>query len=116
MSGGAVVAAAAAAHRRGLSHVLDAFRLAGATAPDRARCVDDILAGFETHVDELMRAGVLVRGPRSDAWYLDEGAYVTWRDGRPGQRRRVALAVGFALLVAGVLVGLAVALVARRAP
>ena len=112
MSGGAVVAAAAAAHRRRINHVLDAFRVAGATAPDRARALDTLVPARSREVDELQRAGVLVASPRGDSWYLDERAYVAWRDAGMSRRARALLLIAVLLLA----IGLAIALSIQRAP
>ena len=108
MAGGAVVAAAAGARRRRLAEVVEAFRAAGATAPDRARRLDEVLTGHAGEVARLAEAGVLAAGPGDGRWYLHEAAYVAWQEarrrGRPG---RVLTALGVALLVAGLLVLLA---------
>jgi hypothetical protein len=108
-----VVAAAAAARRRRLNQVLDAFRLAGATAPDRARPLDEVLVGLDAEVRELARKGVLVTGRRGDAWYLDEAACIAWRDARPNRRARVALVI---VLVVVAVVLLAVIAIVGGAP
>jgi hypothetical protein len=59
MGAGAVIAAAAC--RRRLTQVLDAFRLAGATAPDRARHLTDVVVGLPAEVDALAGAGAVER-------------------------------------------------------
>jgi hypothetical protein len=43
MAGGAVVAAAAAAHAKRIQNVVDAFRLAEATSPDRSRALTEVI-------------------------------------------------------------------------
>ena len=106
MGGGAVVAAAAAARRRRITHILDAFRVAGATAPDRARLLADLLPGPNAEFESLARDGVLVATARGDSWYLDERAYVAWREAGNSRRTRAAL---IAVLVAlAILLGVAV--------
>ena len=101
MAGGAVVAAAAAARRQRLERVLDGFRVAGATAPERGRSLANLGLAPSAEVEELMRAGVIVAGDQRSTWYLNEGAYVAFRDSRPRrQGLRVALAVALALLAA----------------
>ena len=108
MGAGAVAAAAAAGHIRRVHQVLDAFRVAGATAPERARRLNDLVTGLDSEVDELARAGVLVHTSRDNGWYLDEAAYIAWRDRGSNRRARVVIAVAAAL--AALLVGLAVTL------
>lgn len=95
--GGAVVAIAAAAHARRIREVTDAFRLAGATAPERARPLDALGVTQASAVDELARAGVLVPGPGPDTWYLSEAAVIARRDRRVPRRVLVVLVL---LLVA----------------
>jgi hypothetical protein len=106
MGGGAVVAAAAAAHRRRLNAILDAFRLADATAPERARTLDALGVSSSRELDALTQAGVLLAAPRAGAWYLNEKAYVAYRDERP---RRTLRIIGVVILV--LLLGLGLLLV-----
>jgi hypothetical protein len=112
MGGGAVVAAAAAAHKRRLQVVIDAFRLADATAPDRAQSLDALGVVQNAEVDELTRDGVLVPGPDSDTWYLSERAYIDRREAR-SQRARGMMAI--LLVVVAILLGLALYLVKANA-
>jgi len=100
MSGGAVVAAAAAAHQRRVRVILDAFRLADATAPERARSLDQLGVVPHAEVDELTRAGVLCPGPHGATWFLSERAYIAHRDARAMRARTVALAVVLAIAIA----------------
>ena len=97
MAGGAIVAAAAARRQR-LEHVLDGFRLAGATAPERAQPLPDLGLSPSAELDELMRAGVINAGRQRSSWYLNEAAYVAFRDARPRRVLRVTLAIVVALL------------------
>ena len=100
MSGGAVIAAAAAAHTRRVRTLVDAFRLAGATAPERARTPESIGAARGAVFDELVRDGVLVAGPGAGTWYLGEAAYVARRDSRSARARRaLVLVTGMLILV-----------------
>ena len=112
MAGGAVVAAAASARRQRLNRVLDGFRVAAATAPERARSLADLGISPSAEVDELMRAGVINAGSQRSTWYLNEAAYIAFRDVRPRMALRVTLAIVLALLAA--LVGLLSATVGRR--
>lgn len=99
MGGGAVIAAAAAARAKRLQRILDAFRLAGATAPDRAHSMDALSVERDSHVEELVRYGVLVAGPRSDTWYLDEAGYIAHRSARQRTSRMAVLTAVAALIV-----------------
>lgn len=117
----AVHAASAAALAR--SRCLDAFRVNGATAPDRARALETLGiarddGGLAYYVKEGVVRGVDHRGRdviigddmhRATAWYLDEAAYVSLRDRRASPRKQavlVALAVLLAALGALLLVTL----------
>ncbi len=111
MSGGAVIAAAAAAARReAIARVLDAFRVAGATAPDRGRSLESLGLVSAGPLEVLQTTGVLKAGTTPDGWYLDEAAYVAQRDGTaPGRsRRKMIMLVVIAVLVAVLLVAVAV--------
>jgi hypothetical protein len=101
MGGGAVIAAAAAARRRRRREVLDGFRIGGATAPERARRVDELGLSESRELAELVESGVLIRGPRRDSWYLDEAAYVSHRDARSSRPTRMIVALAVLLVLAG---------------
>jgi hypothetical protein len=103
MGGGAVVAAAAAARQRRMREILDGFRIGGATAPERARRVDELGLTDSRELAEFVESGVLIRGPRNDTWYLDEVAYVAHRDAKVTRPVRVLVALGVMLLLLGVL-------------
>ena len=111
MGGGAVVAAAAAAHRRRLNHVLDTFRIAGATAPERARTLDDLQLQTNRELEELVSEGVLVQRGRSSDWWLDEMVYARWRDRR--RHSRAAVLIAIALVVAAGLLVLGISMQAQ---
>ena len=96
--GGAVVAIMVAAHQEKLRKVVDAFRLAGATAPERARPLPQLGLARDAALDELAQAGVLAYVKRDDAWWLNEAAYVARRDARPAKGKLLALIVLLALL------------------
>ena len=105
MSGGAVVAAAAAARRRRMQRVLDAFRIADATAPERARSLESLGLSEAREVAELIESGIVARGGR-DLWYLNEGAYIAHRDARRVRVSRVMVVVlACAVFVLGALIG-----------
>lgn len=99
MVGGAVVVAAAA-HRQRLQRVLDAFRLGNATTPETARSLADLGVTSGREVDELSRAGVLRAGRERGSWYLDEAAYIDFRDAQGSRARRAILVAVLVVLVA----------------
>jgi hypothetical protein len=107
MAGGAVVAAAAAAHRKRLQRILDAFRIAGATASDRALTLERLGLQECRELDELQGLRVIVPGAGSSTWYLSEGAYVAHRDARRVHLRRgLVIAAICAIFVLGALAGI----------
>ena len=100
MAGGAVIAAAAGARRRRLAAVVQAFRATGATAPDRALLLHEVLTGHADEITLLANVGVLLAGPGDGRWYLDGAAYAAWQEAhRRARVRRVSAALGLALLV-----------------
>jgi len=101
--GASVAAAAAAAKRRQRERILDGFRLADATAPDRARSLAALGLDDDGEMEELMRDGVICSGHQRSTWYLNEAAFIALRDSRPRQVLRVVLAIVVAVLV--ILVG-----------
>jgi hypothetical protein len=107
--GGALVAVIAAAQAQRVREVMDAFRLADATAPDRAQTLDALGLAQAGDVEQLARQGVLVAGPRRGSWYLSEAAVVARR--RAGSRPTRAMLIVLVLLLAlgAVLVGVLVA-------
>ena len=125
---GALIAAHAAnaAAARSRQKVLDAFRMQGATAPERARPLaelgvpnDDkafgkfVAAGIVRGVDSRGRPTVIGDAVnRTVAYYLDEPAFVAQRDGKSGStQRRTALIVVLVLVaLVAVLVGAVLAL------
>jgi len=104
MTTGALIAASAAAGRaRRTGAVLDAFRLAGATAPERARPLVELGLTQSPEVVAFARQRVLVHDVSTDAWYLDEAAYIALRDVRPKRAVRLLLmVVGLALAIVGI--------------
>jgi len=108
MGGGAVVVAAAA-HKRRLEFVLDAFRGSDATAPERARTFEQLGIIENMELDQLRRAGVVLPGVEPETWYLSERAYTAHRARVAARARRVAVAalvlVGLAIVVVAVVYG-----------
>ena len=107
MSGGATAAVIIAAHQRAIGRVIDAFRVAGATAPERSQTLDRLGLTRNTAVRDLERAGVIRPGASSGSWYLDEQAYVTRRESRS---RRARIGVTIALISVFVLLAVAIML------
>jgi hypothetical protein len=108
MGAGAIAAAAAAgAAQREVERTLECFRVADATAPDRARSLDQLGLVGSRGVDRLFAAGVILPGPTTGTVYLSEVAYAAFRR----RRRRgpmVAAIVGACFLIlAGILFAVA---------
>ena len=103
-----MIAATAAAKRRRTSAIVDAFRLAGATAPERAASTEGLGLRGSRELEDLVTNGVIVAGSRAGTWYLSEAAYVEHRDARPARALRVLALVVLALTILGValLIGL----------
>jgi hypothetical protein len=94
--------------------VVDAFRLRGATAPERAVRLNELgLASDRKALVSFIAAGV-VRGvdsrgrptvighedSQAETYYLDEGAYIAARDRRSGSKAEaVAIVLAIILLV-----------------
>jgi len=130
MNAGAMIAIhAAAAAAKAKSDALDAFRLKGATAADRACALYDLgLAADNSALRDLFASGVLravdargravMAGEMSgagDRFYLDEAALIAQRDGglNSKQRRQVTgLLILFGLL--GLVIGIAVLISGSR--
>jgi hypothetical protein len=104
--GGAVIAAVAAARARRVRDVLDAFRLADATAPDRARSLDEIGIAAPAEVALLSEAGIVLQDPRTGGWWLSEQAFVAHRDQQPKKAIRLLLvfiAITLVIVAAGMI-------------
>lgn len=106
---GAVVAAIAAAHAQRVQEITDAFRVAGATAPDRARSLASLGVEGNEVIDELARAGVLVSGRASGTWYLDEAAVVARRQAGARTPRWLLLVIIILAVLGAIAVGVLVA-------
>ena len=104
MGGGAVIALAVAARRQRMNAILDAFRLAGATAAARAQTLDLLGLSTSRELDELSGSGILLPGSRAGTWYLNEAAYIAQRDAQPTRALRVvSVAMVMLLVLLGVL-------------
>ncbi len=122
----AATTASAAAAAKARQNILDSFRLRGATAPDRARTLRELgLDRDMTALDALMKQGI-VRGidhrgrpavhgeanGRYDGYFLDESAFVAYRDGAAGLAQKQAGRFA-AIVVAALMVVLGAALALR---
>ena len=108
MTAGTWIAVASMAKARRIAETLDRFRLAGATAPERARPLDALGVATGAEVDALALTGVLVHDVAAGGWWLDEAAWVAHRDRRQ-PRKAVRLLLGFvALLLFIVAIGMIV--------
>jgi hypothetical protein len=93
VGGGGVAAAAAAAKRR--REILDAFRKAGATAPDRAIAESDLPHHDHALFRDLEKHAIVVRMPNGRV-YLDQAA-----EARAGQvQLKIVVGVLAAILIA----------------
>ena len=97
---GAVVAAAAAARQRRIQQTIDSFRLGDATAPERARRLEDLGVLDSGETRDLIVEGVLLPGPHEGTFYLSEASYIYQRDGRR-RNVKVVLIVLLALVIIG---------------
>ena len=99
---------AAGATARAGDDLLERFRVAGATAPDRAQSLDQL--GVTTSTGFLVRyaqAGV-IRQTRPDRFYLDESAFAVYRR----RNGRAAVAIGLAAGLLGLIAAIAAAVTA----
>jgi hypothetical protein len=113
MNGGAYVAIAASVRARLTQKVIDAFRLADATAPDRARSFEELgVDPRQSIVDDLVRRSVLAHGRRQGTFYVDERGYIAHRD-EHRRRSRLAILLVLAIALAVMGAGLLTALSAR---
>ena len=107
MTAAAVVAAAAAARRERMQRVLDRFRIADATAPERARTLMSLGMAESAELTHLIDSGVVVAGRAEGSWYLNEGAYVAHRDARRVHiRRRMVILVACLVFILGAVLGI----------
>ena len=99
-AGGAAAAGAIiAARQRRIQEVVDAFRLGDATAPDRARRLEDLGIVGSDETRDLIVEGILVPGARDGTFYLNEAGVIYQRNERRGLK--AILAVSVVVLVIG---------------
>jgi hypothetical protein len=111
MAAGVMVAAAAAREK---ADVLQRFRLADATASDRAQSLDSLGLQPNALVGRLMAAGVILPGSRANRVYLSEAALAAY-ERTTGNRQRVVAAVIAAAALALGAVGMGFAIFAAQA-
>ena len=96
---GAVIGVIGGNAGRAADELLERFRVAGATAPDRAQSLSQLGVTSSTGIlAKYVQAGVVCQ-TRPDRFYLDEAAYAVYR------RRNTPLAVMFALAAGLLAVG-----------
>ena len=101
MAGGGAVVAIVAARQRRIQEIIDAFRLADATAADRAKGLETIGLMHSSELQNLIVEGVLMQGAHEGTYYLSEASVIYRRDDRRGIKA-VAI-VMIVILVIGVL-------------
>lgn len=99
---GAAAAAVIAARQRRIQEIVDAFRIADATAADRARTLDTIGLAHTGELQELIVEGVLMPGAREGTYYLSEVGYIYRRDDRRGIKA-VAIVMVVILVIGAIL-------------
>ena len=99
MGGGAIIAAA---KQRQVQEVVDTFRLADATAPDRAQSLETLALTQSGEVRNLIVEGVLMPGTREGTFYLSEVGYIYKRNDRRWLKA-VAIVLAIALAI-GILI------------
>ena len=107
--GGAAAAAVIAARQRRIQEIIDAFRLADATASDRARSLETIGLIHTGEFKDLLVDGVVMPGEREGTYYLSEVGYISRREDKRGLK-----AVLIVLVVMLALGALLIPLMARR--
>ena len=99
--GGAAVAAIAAARQRRIQEIVDAFRLADATAPDRARSLETLALSETGELKSLIVDGILMPGHREGTYYLSEVGYIYQRDDK--RALKAVVIISAIILLIGVL-------------
>ena len=98
----AAAGAAAGAEAKQMTDTLERFRVADATAADRAQSLESLGLQHMRVVNRLMAAGVILPGARAGRFYLSEIAVAEYRRRQLGQARIMAL-VGVGLAIAALL-------------
>jgi hypothetical protein len=95
-----------------MEDTLERFRVADATAPDRAQSLESLGLQPNAAVNRLAAAGVIVPGTRAGRFYVSEVALAAYKKRQAG-RVRIAAAAGFVVALAALLAALLV-VTARR--
>ncbi len=106
----AAAGAGAGAAAKQMADTLERFRVADATAADRAQSLESLGLQHMGVVSRLIAAGVILPGTRAARFYLSEVAFAAYRRRQVGQQRvMAAVAVGLAIafLLAGALIVIA---------
>ena len=104
---GATVAVIAAANSaRAQADLLERFRVADATAPDRAQSLSKLGLEGSRFLDRFVSVGVICQAPASGGrYYLDEVAYAAYRRRQRNPRlAMVVVAIGLALIAIGAVI------------
>jgi hypothetical protein len=107
MAPGSIIPIIVAAHAAKVRRLLEAFRVAGATAPERARTLDALGVVPDGTLADFKEAGIIRPGPGAGTWYLDEGAHAA-RTASHTRGTKVVLLVLLAILIVGLVVLLTV--------
>jgi hypothetical protein len=108
----AAAGAAAGAAAKQMADTLERFRVADATATDRAQSLESLGLQHMGVVSRLVTAGVILPGTRAGRFYLSEIAFAAYRRQQLGQQRVMAIAavgVAIAALLAGAMMVIATA-------
>lgn len=106
------VIAMAAIHARRLEEVADAFRVAGATAADRARDPAELgLTEHERQIEEYRESNILRAGTHAGTLYFDEQGYIDHRE-RGKKKAGVSALISLAIIL--VIIGISLAVVVAR--
>jgi hypothetical protein len=98
--GGAAAAAVIAAKQRRIQETVDAFRLGDATAPERARRLEDLGVMHDGETQDLIVEGVIVPGSREGTYYLSEAGFIYRREDRKGLK--IVVVLSLIVLILGV--------------
>jgi hypothetical protein len=101
-----MASAAAMARQR----VLDAFRISGVTAPERARTLESLGLVRDGAFEQLVKEGIVRPSTGANGFYLDESAVIAHRDRKPS---RATITVLVAIMVGMLLIALVLVAVAR---
>jgi hypothetical protein len=98
---GAAVAVIAAAKQRRIQEIIDAFRLADATAADRGKTLETLGLTHNGELQDLIVEGVLMPGTRDGTYYLSEIGYIYKREDR--RELKIVAIILIAMAIIGVL-------------